>query len=161
MPEKYPLTSYDKYLCLKLNDTLWLILLFLLRPYVITVFSLSNRQDRTGIINIFYPDHIAMWWGLLVGAPAAFIIYAWLKKKPDAHPFIKVIWKKGRVLLAGSAILNALIVLTPLLTGPANQITVAGWTQFVISLGIVLVLGASRYIRDCFNDFPVENKEAG
>jgi hypothetical protein len=158
MSENYPIESYDKDLCLKINDTLWIILLFLLRPYVITVISLANRTDRTGIINMIYSDKMALWWGLLAGVPAFLVIYAWIRRKPEASPFIRKLWHRGRELLMVSAILNAIIVFIPLWMGVVHRVTIAGWIQLALSLGVVVALYSSAYIRDCFADYP---KEAG
>lgn len=159
MSLKYSLTSYDENLCLKLNENLWFILLFLLRPYLVTVISLVNRTDRTGIINMVYSDKMALWWGLLAGVPAALVIYAWIKKKPAATPLTRTLWHRGRELLVVSAISNAAIVFIPLWMSKVDRVSMAGWIQLLISLGIVVVLYSSAYIRDCFADYPQEKDE--
>jgi Protein of unknown function (DUF2919) len=156
MSEKYPIESYDKYLCLKINDTLWVILLFLLRPYVVTVISLANRTDRTGIINMIYSDKMALWWGILAGVPAFLVIYAWIKRKPGASPFVRKLWHRGRELLLVSALFNMAIVFVPLWMGVVLRVSKAGWIQLALSLGVVVMLYSSSYIRDCFADYPKE-----
>ncbi len=159
MAENYPLERYDKYLCLRMNETLWLILLFLLRPYLITIMSLVNRTDRTGLINMVYSDKMILWWAFLAGVPAIFVFYAWSRKRPGASSFVRKVWRRGRPLLAVSAIFNVAIVFAPLLMG--HRMSTAGWTQLVISIGIVVTLYSSSYIRDCFSDFPKEEDADG
>lgn len=161
MQEKHSIKNYDKYLCLRINDTLWFILLFLLRPYLVTAISLVNSSDRTGVINMVYSDKMALWWGLLVGVPAVLVIYAWTKRKPGASSFVRMLWRRGRVLLAISAIFNMAIVFIPLWAGVVHRVSMAGWIQLVISFGIVVVVFSSSYIRDCFSDFPQETTGAG
>ncbi len=161
MPEKRSINSYDKYLCLRLNDTLWLILLFLLRPYLVTIISLANRTDRSGIIDMIYSDKMALWWGLLAGVPAVLLVFAWSKRKPGASPFVRILWHRGRALLVVSAIFNMAIVFIPLWMGVVHRVSTAGWVQLAISLGIVMVVYSSSYIRDCFSDFPSEADAGG
>jgi len=156
MSEKYSIESYDKYLCLKLNDVQWAILLFLLRPYVVTVLSLVNRQDRTGLIHMVYADTMALWWGILAGLPAFMVVYAWIKKKPGASSFARKLWHRGRELLAVSAISNVAIVFVPLWMGVVYQVHTAGWIQLALSIAVLVVLYSSSYIRDCFADYPKE-----
>jgi len=48
-------------------------------------------RDRTGLIDLVYPDRLIMSVGALAGAPAAFLVYAWIKRKPDATPFVRYI----------------------------------------------------------------------
>jgi hypothetical protein len=56
MQKQYPFNAYDKNLCLKLSPGLWAIIIFLLRPYFIVVFSLVNRKDKMGLINMLGSD---------------------------------------------------------------------------------------------------------
>ena len=156
MPLKYSPADYDDKFCLKINDTLWFFLLFLLRPYVVTIVSLVNRKDRMGLINLLYEDKMALWWGLLAGVPAALVIYAWVRRKPDASPLTRTLWHRGRELLALAAIANAAVVFIPFWMGIVRQLNMAGWIQLGISLGIVPILYSSTYIRDCFADYPKE-----
>lgn len=156
MPAKYSIESYDANLCLRLNETLWLILLFLLRPFLVTIISLANRTDRTGIINMIYSDKMALWWGLLAGVPAVLVIYAWIKRKPGSSSFARKLWHMGRLLLAVSAVCNVAIVFIPYWMGIVHRVSIAGWIQLAISLGIVVMLYSSSYIRDCFSDYPKE-----
>ena len=158
MPKGYPISSYDKNLCLKPNITMWLIAAFLLRPYVVSALSLVNKRDRMELINIFYSDKLALSLGAFAGIPAALLVYAWLKRSPEASGFIRRLWENGRVLLASSAILSAGIILfIPYLLETIHHVTVYDWAQLLISVAIVLILYTSSYIKDCFADFP-DNK---
>jgi len=154
MPNKYPISSYNKYICLKIDGTMWLILLFILKPYFITLFSVANMGDRMQLITMFYPDKLVLSLGAFAGIPTALLIYAWVKRMPGASNYIRRIWKNGRSLLAISAILNACIILGPQLLGTVYKITVSGWVQLLINILIVIVVYKSPYIKDCFSDFP-------
>ena len=156
MANKYSINNYDKYICLKINGMLWLIILFLLRPYLVTIISLVNRKDKTGLINMIYSDKMILWWGLLASVPVILVIYAWSNKKPDASSFVKMLWHRGRELLAAAAIFNVAVVFIPFWMGVTNRVQTIGWIQLTICLGIVAILYSSSYVRDCFSEFPKE-----
>ncbi len=154
MQNNYSISSYDKHLSLKVNSVMWLILLYLLRPYVVAILSLVNMKDRMQLINMFYSDALMLSLGAFAGIPAALLIYAWTRRTPGASSLVRRLWKRGRTLLAISAVLNACIVFAPLWLGTSHKITVYGWVQLLVSLLVVFVLYKSRYIKDCFSDFP-------
>jgi len=154
MSKNYSLSSYDKYLSLKVNGTMWLIILFLLRPFIVTLISVTNRTDKMMLINMIYPDRVALSLGAFAGVPVALLVYAWSKRVPDAPSFVRRVWIRGRELIAITTILNACIVFIPLWTGSVHKLTVFGWGQLAISLLIVVVVYRSEYIKDCFSDWP-------
>jgi len=154
MSKHYPISSYDKYISLKMSKTMWAIMLFLLRPYVVSIASITNRKDKMFLINLFYSNGLALALGALAGIPALMVIYAWVKRKPDGPPVAGKIWRKGRLLLAISAALGAIVVFVPIWLGVGHRISVYGWVQFIASLSVVLVVYKSGYMKDCFSDWP-------
>jgi len=150
----YPVSCYGKHLCLIPDFTMWVIFLFLLRPYVVLIMSFANFNDSMQLINLLYADRMMMSLGALAGIPTALIIYAWIKREPDATQFIRNLWGKGRVLLSVSAALNAGLVFAPMWLKAVDKITIHGWWQFAVSVIILLVVFKSEYIKDCFLDFP-------
>lgn len=133
---------------------MWLIFLFLLRAYVVLILSIANMGDRTGLIDLVYPDRLMMSLSALAGVPAALLVYAWMKRNPGAPPHVRNIWGKGRAILAVSALLNICVIFFPAWMWTAHTTQPGDWVQFVIALMIVIVVYSSSYIRDCFNDFP-------
>ena len=161
MQKKYSISSYDKNVCLKLNGMMWLIFLFILKPYVIalstvtnSLFSVTSSSNRMPLITMFYPDKGTMLFSIIAGVPVVFLIYAWIKKKPDSPEFVKFIWKSGRNIIAISATLNVCIIILPLLFGAVSNIMTSGWVQLLINVLIVIIVYNSSYIKDCFSDFP-------
>lgn len=161
MPKKYSFSHYDKNICLKLNAIMWLIILFILKPYVIalftmlnTLFTVTSSSNRMQLITMFYPDRGAMLLNIVAGIPVVLLMYAWIRRKPDSPEFIKFIWRRGRSLIAISAILNVCIIITPQLTGAVSTIMTSAWVQLLINVLIVVLVYSSSYIKDCFLDFP-------
>ncbi len=159
MSKYHPISSYDKYVSLKMSGAMWFVILFLLRPYLILVVSVLNRKDKMLLINMFYSDRLAMSLAAVAGIPAALLIYAWVKRNPDAPSFPRQVWKRGRLLLAISAALSAFVVFVPLWLGAVHKVTEYGWGQFVISLLILVVVYRSQYMKDCFSDWPEKKIE--
>ena len=157
MPEHYSIADYDKHLSLKVNGVMWLIILFLLRPYVIGVMSIANRADQMQLINMIYSNHLSMSLSAFAGIPVLLVVYAWARRLPDASSFVRRTWGKGATLLAASAALNAAIVFSPLWLGTARKISVYGWGQLFICVVILFTLFSSKYIKDCFADFPADD----
>ncbi len=158
--KNYAFSSYDKHLCLVPDFNMWFIFLFLIRPYVVLVVSLSNKSDRMGLINLLYADKLMMSLGALAGIPALLVVYALIKRDPDASEGVKKIWHKGRELLAISAVFNVLLAFSPMMIRGVQTLGVHAWWQLA---GSVLVLGLvlkSEYIKDCFLDFPRHSKES-
>lgn len=154
MQNKYPIYCYDKNISLKLNGTMWLIILFLLKSYFIALLSVVNMTERMQLIDMFYSDRLMLSLGALAGIPAVLIIYAWIKRTPNAPPLIRNIWARGRTLLIISAILHACIIFVPLWLGTSHKIMNTGWIQIILSLIIATIVYKSPYIKDCFSDFP-------
>ena len=157
MSNKYSISSYNKDVCLKVNETMLIIFVFMLKPFVIALFSVVNRSDRMQLITMFYPDRGIMSLGAFAGIPVAFLIYAWIKRKPGATSFIRHLWKNGKSLIAASVILNACIILVPALLSTSYKMTISSWAQLLIYMLIIIIVYNSQYIKDCFSDFP-ENK---
>ncbi len=154
MADDYPFSAYDKYLCLKPDFSIWLVLAFLLRPYVVVVLSIANRADRLGLIKLVYSDHLAMTLAAIAAVPAIFVVYAFIKRAPDAPDKVQWIWQHGRELLLVSSLLNILVVFLPLLTGLARHVSTVGWAQLGISVYLTFYLFTERRVRDTFADFP-------
>ena len=162
MPKQYSISSYDKNVCLKINAMMWLIFMFILKPYVIalftvlnTIFSATSSSSNMGqLMNMFYPDKGTMLLNIIAGIPVIFLLYAWLRRKPESPKYIKFIWSSGRNLIAISVILNVCIIISPQLFGAVSNIMTSAWVQLFINVIIVIILYSSSYTKDCFADFP-------
>lgn len=156
MDNNYPVSCYDEYLSLKMSGTMWLIFLFLLRPIVVMLLSLVNRSGPMQLINMVYPDRLVLSLGAFAAIPTAILVYAWAKKAPGASAFVRYVWQKGRIVLIVSTVLGIGVIFAPLVLGTADKITASSWAQLSISMLIIFVVFRSRYIKDCFADFPGE-----
>lgn len=167
MSKLYNFNDYDKYLCLKLSSELWLVVAYLMRPYIAIISTIrlgpGARKGVEGVDTIklmLYPDDFSMTLGILSTFPVLFFVYIYMKKKPDAAPYVRMWWSRSAWLLGTSAILNVIIVFVPLLTGAVSHIQMPGWIQIGIALLILGYLFGSQRVKDTFADFPREENVA-
>ena len=96
----YSFEEYDKYLCLKPSRGLYLVVLFLLLPFVIKLltFLFGRRGGDTTIMrdiqNVLYPNDLALMLAFLSSMPALIFMYAWIRRKPGAPENVKKIVKR-------------------------------------------------------------------
>jgi hypothetical protein len=170
MSRVYSYKDYDKFLCLKVSSEMWLIMLYLLRPYILLISTLrlgrggGNSKGISGLKDMVYPDDFSLALGIFATIPVLILMYGLMKRKPGAPDYVQKIWRHGTWLLIAAAVLNIVIVFVPLLLGLIAQIHPAGWVQVVLPLPIILYLYFSQRVKDTFADFPPEtpaDKERG
>ena len=154
MAKLYPFSAYDKYLSLKPDLNMWLMFAFLLRPYVIFLLSITNRQDKMGLINLIYFDRFVMILAAIAAIPAVLVMYAFAKRKPEASDKVRWIWCRSGGFLLASVLLNLLIVLVPALMGLLHELGIIIWVELGISVLIIYYLFSNERVRDTFADFP-------
>ncbi len=154
MKKNYTFDDFDKYASLKFNATIWIVIAFLIRPYVVVVSSLANRSNRMEFINLVYSDFKFLSMSALAALPAILLIYAWARREPGVPQHVKHIWKVGKILLLVSTLGNAVIAIVTLLQGNAYRFEYAALVQLIISGLIVVYLFRSQRVKDAFADFP-------
>lgn len=156
LKKDYPESAYDEYLCIKPTVLMWVIIAFLFRPFIVLIASVVNKADRVGILNTFYPDRSAAFWGAMASIPAIFLLISWLKKQPGASAIIRRGWHHGRALLISSLLLNMCMLLWHEFMRSASLQNISGLTM--IQLGIcvfaIYYLLRSQRLADAFSDFP-------
>ena len=163
MSAEYTYKDYDKYLCLKPGSDLLLAILFLLRPYVLLVSTIRMGRGGTGVSGVgglkelVYPNDLSLTAGILATVPVILFLVAWVKRKPGAPAFVRIIWTRGAAILTTAAVLSALAVVVPVLTGAMHGIHMVGWVEIAVSVLIILYLQLSQRIKDAFADFPEES----
>ena len=156
---KYPISSYNKYVCLKANDLMIIISLYLLKPFIVAIASITYRKDRSAIINMIYPEKIFISFEAAATIPLLFLIYAWTRRAPGASQLTKKIWSNGKKLIIMTAFLqlSATSILTFLWTD--SKLTYISWIQIILYLAVIAATYVSRYMTDCFCDFPVDGEK--
>jgi hypothetical protein len=150
--KKYPASAFDENLRIKISISLWLAIVFLLRPYAVMLLSLANMSDHTQLIHLLYANDTTFALGAAAALPALVLFIAWTKRRPDSGATIRWIWHHGRALLMMSAVLNLIIVgISAFWAGRGPQL--ADVTQAILTVYIILYLYRSERVRDTFRDF--------
>lgn len=152
---RYTPTDYDGNFALKLNLPAWLIIAFIMRPFLVFIASVSDRTNHFGLLNIIYSDHI---WALLsafASIPTIVLLIAWINRGPHAGLRIRRIWNQGRELLTVSLLLNIVAYVTPLLLDA--KVSHIAKLQIGLCSVFLLILWRSTRIHDTFSDFPSDS----
>jgi len=165
MSKLYGFGDYDKQFTLKISAELWLVIAYLMRPFIAVLSSFRMGRGGGGDSGVdrfrlmLYPDDFSLMLGILTTVPVLLVFFAYARRKPASGPLLRAIWHKGAALLALAAVFNIALVFIPLLTGAMTRVHMAGWIQVGLATAILVYLFMSRRVRDTFQDFPSENKQ--
>ena len=162
MHKVYDFKDYDKYLSLKINFELWLIIAWFLRPVILKISTIQmgrgpKSDSVSGLKDLVYPHDFGFFLAFLTMIPVVLVIFAYMKRKPDAPDYIRTLWRYSGKLLLLTAALNVVVVFVPLILDLGYKINLLGWGQLAIAAYIIFYLLTSRRVRDTFADFPVDD----
>lgn len=152
---RYEAWSFDDYFCLKPPAVLTAAIIYLCRSFLLlAIYMLGSIKGSTGDMGLLlqtgdHPSSLA-----ITAVPAALVLFALIRRSPSGGRFPRSIWKRGRALLATSALLEigmAVFYLTTLTAGETPSLAVAFLFLDVYILSYVLF---SKRVKDTFSDFP-------
>jgi hypothetical protein len=164
MSRVYSFSAYDKYMSLKLDSNMWLVIAYFLHPYILKISTIQmgrggvKTDSVKGLKNLIYPDDFGFFLAFIASIPVLVLMLAYAKRKPDAAQWVRTIWRNGRNLLATAAVLSIIVVFVPFLTALSHSIPVYGWGQLVVAAGILYYLYSSKRVADTFADFPADSE---
>ena len=156
---KYPISSYNKYICLKASSLMVLISLYLIKPYIIASASVVYKGSNSPL-DVFYPNRLIVSLEAAAAIPVLILLYAWTRRAPDASNMIKNICKNGKSLIITTASLQLCVSSSPLWLSTNGTMTRIAWIQALLYLLIILITALSIYMRDCFADFPESKQDS-
>ena len=165
MSKIYSFPDYDKYMSLKLDFEVWLIIAYFLRPFILMVSTIQmgrgTKSDSVSRLkDMVYPDDFGFFIAFLATIPVLLLVFSYVKRKPGASGLVRKIWHNGRTLLLVTAVLNMIIIFVPFLMDLTHNINMLGWAQLVIALYIIFYLYTKQRVVDTFADFPKDDPEA-
>jgi hypothetical protein len=164
MSKLYSFNDYDKYMSLKLDFELWLIIVYFLRPFIMKVSTIqmgrgAKSDSVSGLKDLVYPNDFGFFIAFLATIPVLLLIMVYMKRKPGASGWVRKIWHKGKQLLLATAVLNMVIIFIPFLMDLTHKINMLGWGQLAIAAYIVFYLYTTQRVKDTFADFPKDESE--
>ena len=163
MSKIYNFNDYDKYFALRINLELWLIIAWFMRPVILLIstkqMGRGPKSDSVGgLKDLVYPDDFGFFLAFVTIIPVVLVIFAYMKRKPDAPDYIRTLWRNCGKLLLLAAALNVVVVFVPFLIDLTYRINLLGWGQLAIAAYIIFYLMTSRRVRDTFADFPADTE---
>jgi hypothetical protein len=164
MSKLYSFSDYDKYMSLKLDFEMWLMIVYFLRPFIMKVSTIqmgrgAKSDSVSGLKDLVYPTDFGFFIAFLATIPVLLLVYAYAKRKPGASGLVRKVWEKGRTLLVVTAVLNVLIIFIPFLLDLTHKINMLGWAQLAIAVFIIYYLYTTQRVQDTFADFPEDEPE--
>ena len=163
MSRVYPFSAYDKYMSLKLDSNMWLVIVYFLHPYLLKMSTFQmgrgpKSDNVSGLKNLIYPDDFGFFLAFVASIPVLLLMVAYAKRKPDAAQWVRTIWGNGRNLMATAAVLSVIVVFVPFLAELSHSIPVYGWGQLAVAAGILYYLFTCKRVADTFADFPADSE---
>jgi len=164
MSKIYSFSDYDKYMCLKLDFEMWLIITYFLRPFILKISTIqmgfgAKSDSVSGLKDLVYPNDFGFFIAFLATIPVLVLVFTYVKRKPGASMLVRRIWRNGRTLLVITAVLNIIIIFVPFLIDLTHSINMPGWAQLAIAVFIIFYLYATQRVQDTFADFPEDESE--
>jgi len=164
MSKLYSFNDYDKYMSLKPEFELWLIIVYFLRPFIMKISTIqmgfgAKSDSVSGLKDLVYPNDFGFFIAFLATIPVLLLIMVYMKRKPGASGWVRKIWHKGKQLLLATAVFNMVIIFIPFLMDLTHKINMLGWGQLAIAAYIVFYLYTTQRVKDTFADFPKDEPE--
>ena len=165
MSKLYSFSDYDKYMSLRLDLEMWLIIVYFLRPFILKVSTIqmgrgAKSDSVSGLKDLVYPNDFGFFIAFLATIPVLILVFAYVKRKPGASGLVRKIWHNGSMLLVVTAVLNLIIIFIPFLMDLTYRINMLGWVQLAIAVYVIFYLYSTQRVKDTFADFPKDDPEA-
>lgn len=154
----YSVGDFDSYDCLKLSKSVYLVLIFLLRGYLVWLMSVTNMRDRVSIISFIYPEVTLFYFSLFSGAIGLFILLIISLRRPEASHWVQFSWRHCRTILI-------VALLFDLLTHTVGyfywQLVSLEWLfiQLAMSIALIMLCYSSKRFKINLTEFPQKMPE--
>ena len=150
---EYSIEDFDHFDCLKLSKGVYFLLLFVLRGYLVWIMSVTNMQDRVGIIQWIYPDPYLFYLSLFSGLLALLVVLVISLRRPGAASWVRACWRHCRLILLICLLFDFTISLIGFLYW---QLLSPSWllVQAMIIAGFVVFIYRSHRFNINLKEFP-------
>lgn len=160
----YSVADFDKYNCLKISMSTYLVLLFVLRGYIVWIMSVTNMRDRVAIIQFIYPDTSLFFLSLFSGALGLIVVVLLSLRRPNAAQWVKTLWPYCRLIMVTALIFDLVV---SFIAFSYWQLLSINWLliQVTIVTTLIVLCFKSKSLTINLREFPVllvddENKSS-
>ncbi|XQW86372.1 DUF2919 family protein [Thalassotalea piscium] len=93
---QYQPSDFDQFDCVKMSKYFYLLLTLILRGYIVWIMSVTNFNNKVGVIEWIYPDPLLFYISLLSGIIGLFVVLIMSMRRPDAPNWVKKCWRNIR-----------------------------------------------------------------
>ncbi|REL26715.1 DUF2919 family protein [Thalassotalea euphylliae] len=149
----YSVSDFDRFDCVKLSKTIYLALAFLLRGYLVWMMSVTNFNDRVGVIQSIYPDPKLFYLNLASGSLGLLVVLLVSLRRPNASGWVKRAWPYTLNVIIVALIIDSLIIFAGFywwqLTDLATMLI-----QLALALCVALLCLRSKRLKLNLAEFP-------
>ncbi len=145
----------DRHGVLRVPPLFWVALALLARHWVLlVVIGASARREGSSVLLL--GDGGIPWVALAMETPAVLLAFAAFNRKPDGGAWARILWKRGREIVALTALVNVgwtanLLIKSDYWT-PWPELFLASCS--LIDVAIALSMYTTPYYRQLFDEFP-------
>lgn len=151
--QHYTPADFDKYDCVKISKVFYLALIYLLRAYLAWLMSVTNMQDREGVLQILYPEPHLFYLNLFSGALGLFLLVVLSLRRPNPPSWVSWAWPKSRVLLLIALSFDLMVSFYGYSTLNLVSDTLI-FTQVLCALTIAILCFKSKRLEINLSEFP-------
>lgn len=149
----YSINDFDRFDCLKLSKGLYFALAFVLRGYLIWLFSVANLSDHVSFLALVFPDKNVFYLNLFSGIPGLFVFALICLRRPNAPLWVKKCWRRSHYLLIIALLFDVLIMAYAYTAGYIHTLMWLIYQLLLISVFIVYIMKSKRLTINLF-EFP-------
>lgn len=152
--KNYSVKDFDKHNCLKISMSIYLVLLFVLRGYIVWIMSVTNMRDRVAIIQFIYPDTSLFLLSLFSGALGLIVVALLSLRRPDAVSWVKTLWPYCRAIMVTALVFDLIV---SIIAFSYWQLLSINWLliQASIVIALIVLCFKSRSLAINLREFPV------
>ncbi|WP_076418710.1 MULTISPECIES: DUF2919 family protein [Colwelliaceae] len=150
---QYSLKDFNQFDCLKLSKSIYAILAFVTRGYIVWILSISNMKNQTDTIKMVFPDPKMFYLSLVSGAVGLFVVLIISLRRPEAYPWVKVCWKHIRKFLLFALLVDLSVSIVGYFYLSLLSLS---WLliQLLVTLLLIVFLYSSHKIKLNIQEFP-------
>lgn len=147
----------DRYGVLRIPAMLWLALALLARHWVLMLaVTVLARRDKSAWGLLLADGGGLPWAMLLLESPVLLLVAAAFNRRPEGGAWARIIWRRGREIIALAAVLNLGWTIKLLLASSYWTL----WPELflasccLLDMAIALAMYTTPYYRELFEEFP-------
>jgi len=152
--KNYSVEDFDKYNCVKISMSIYLVLLFVLRGYLVWIMSVTNMRDRVAIIQFVYPDTSLFLLSLFSGALGLVIVVLLSLRRPNAATWVQAFWPYCRRIMVFALVFDLVV---SIMAYSYWQLLSMTWLviQISIVISLIVICFKSQSLSINLREFPV------